>query len=132
MVRSAWALSSLFCALAAAQQVRDPAAWGGTHAGQPVPEFVHGDECLFCHRNNIGPSWQKNAHGLTIRQVEDAPDLLGLLQNEPKLKAVVPETTHTMGSRNFVRYLHKDGYGKFDISSFRADLAKDRKVDHWN
>jgi hypothetical protein len=127
MARSAWALSSLFCALAAAQQARDPAAWGGTHAGQPVPDFVHGDECLFCHRNNIGPGWQKNAHGLTIRQVEDAPDLVGLLQNEPKLKAFVAEATHTLGSRNHVRYLRKDGYGKFDLSSFGGDRAG-----HWN
>ena len=100
----------------------------GTHAGQPVPDFVHGDECLFCHRNNIGPGWQKNAHGLTVRQVEDAPDLLALLQNEPKLKAFLPETTHTLGSRNHIRYLRKDGYGKFDLSSF----GEDRTLGHWN
>ncbi|MBL8187601.1 MAG: hypothetical protein JNK38_06315, partial [Acidobacteria bacterium] len=27
----------------------DPAAWGGNHIGKPIPEFAHGDECLFCH-----------------------------------------------------------------------------------
>src|SRR5258707_9988874 len=32
------------------QQQGDPAAWGSNHAGNPVPDFVHGDECLFCHR----------------------------------------------------------------------------------
>src|SRR5688572_25378852 len=57
-----------------AQKRLDPAAWGTNHSGKPVPEFVHGDECLFCHRNDIGPGWQKNTHGITIRQKEDAPE----------------------------------------------------------
>ena len=26
-----------------------------------VPEFIAGDQCLFCHRNDIGPAWGKNA-----------------------------------------------------------------------
>jgi hypothetical protein len=38
-----------------AQKAADPAAWGTNHVGQPVPEYVHGDECLFCHRFNVGP-----------------------------------------------------------------------------
>ncbi|HYM13228.1 MAG TPA: hypothetical protein VEU62_20980, partial [Bryobacterales bacterium] len=46
----------------------NPAAWGSNHVGKPIPDFVHGDECLFCHRNDIGPGWQKNAHGITVRQ----------------------------------------------------------------
>lgn len=37
------------------------------------PEFVHGEECLFCHRNNIGGAWQKNAHNLTTRVSEANP-----------------------------------------------------------
>jgi Cytochrome c554 and c-prime len=133
MARFGWLLSSLVAValIAPAQETRDPAAWGSTHAGQPVPDFVHGDECLFCHRNNVGPGWQKNSHGLTVRQREDAPELIERLQNEAKVKAFDSETTHTLGSRNHVRYLRKDGYGKFDLSSFRADIGKDRKVEHW-
>jgi hypothetical protein len=57
---------------ATSQKKVDPAGWGGSHAGKEIPEYVHGDECLFCHRNDIGPSWQKNAHGITVRQREDA------------------------------------------------------------
>src|SRR3989442_962518 len=49
-----------------AQSADDPAAWGSNHIGKPIPEYVHGDECLFCHRNNIGITWQKNSHGLTV------------------------------------------------------------------
>src|SRR6266446_1000602 len=37
-----------------AQSASDPVAWGSNHVGKPIPEYVHGDECLFCHRNNIG------------------------------------------------------------------------------
>ncbi len=104
----------LFCAAigAAAQPSTD-------HVGKPVPEFVHGDECLFCHRNDIGPGWQKNAHGLTLRQREDAPELIARLKADPALSKHAAEVTHTLGSRHHVRYLKQAGYGKFDI------LAKD-------
>ena len=67
MARSEWLLSkrSLLALLASAaflagQEKIDPAAWGESHGGQLVPEFTHGYECLFCHRNDIGPGWQKN------------------------------------------------------------------------
>ena len=29
----------------------DPAGWGKDHVGSPVPEYVTGDECLFCHED---------------------------------------------------------------------------------
>lgn len=66
-----------------------------THAGKPVPEFVPGDECLFCHRNSIGPGWQKNAHGTTVRSREDG--------------------SYTLGGRNHSAELKKEGYNKFAI-----------------
>ncbi len=86
-----------------AQEARDPFAWGSTHAGKPVPEYITGDECLFCHRNDIGPGWQKNRHGTTVRQREDAPELA----------ARFPEGEFFLGSRAQVRLLKKQGYGKF-------------------
>ncbi|PYV16770.1 MAG: hypothetical protein DMG07_07185, partial [Acidobacteria bacterium] len=83
----------------------DPAAWGSNHVGKEMPEFVHGDECLFCHRNDIGPGWQRNAHGLTLRQTEDAPELVELLRTEPALSGVLPEVQYALGSRHRVRFL---------------------------
>ena len=50
-----------------AQPALDPAAWGGNHAGQPVPEYIDGEQCLFCHRSEIGSTWQANRHAQTIR-----------------------------------------------------------------
>ena len=47
----------------------DPAAWGSDHVGKLLPQYMTGDECLFCHRD-IGPMWQENRHQLTIRPVD--------------------------------------------------------------
>jgi predicted CXXCH cytochrome family protein len=105
--------SLLFCVLAPAQQ---------DHAGKPVPEFVHGDECLFCHRNDIGNGWQKNAHGTTVRQREDAPDLVRKL-NPPA------DVEYFLGSRNHVRFLKKSGYGKFAILNQKGEWEKDKFAD---
>lgn len=100
----------------------DPKAWGSNHAGQAVPEFVHGDECLFCHRNDIGPGWQKNAHGVTVRQREDAPELADLLK-QPALARMAPEVEYFLGSRHRARFLKKIGYGKFALLNTQAALG---------
>lgn len=49
---------------------------GATAAWAQTPDFVHGEECLFCHRNNIGSSWQRNAHNVTTRQVEGSDEVV--------------------------------------------------------
>jgi len=101
----------------------DPKAWGGNHVNKDIPEFVHGDECLFCHRNTIGATWQKNAHGVTIRQREDAPELQPLIQAHPAVAKLDKEIEYFLGSRHYVRFLKKNGYGKFDLLSAEAVLA---------
>jgi hypothetical protein len=103
------------------QKQIDPKAWGGNHVGKPVPEYVHGDECLFCHRNDIGPTWQKNAHGVTVRQREDAPELAKTLESAPALAEVAKQVEYFLGSRHRARLLKKDGYGKFTM--LNAQLA---------
>jgi predicted CXXCH cytochrome family protein len=105
------------------QTVVDPAAWGGNHVGKPIPEYVHGDECLFCHRNTIGVTWQKNAHGLAVRQGEDAPELQTLAGKVPELSTVMSEIGYFLGSRHRVRFLKKSGYGKFSILNLQAVLG---------
>ncbi len=109
----------------------DPGAWGSNHAGKPIPEFVLGDECLFCHRNDIGPSWQKNAHGITIRQKEDAPEFRDLLKAQSGLGEIAAQIEYFMGSRNRVRFLKKQGYGKFALLSTHLVLRGNRKTQEW-
>jgi len=123
------AVLGLFWVLAAAQQKRDPAAWGGNHAGQPIPEFVHGDECLFCHRNDIGPGWQKNAHGVTIRKREDAPELIQAVEKQPALAGVAAQIEYVLGSRQRLRFLKKRGYGKFALFSGQLVLGRQNRVE---
>src|SRR6516164_2001377 len=113
------------------QTPRNPASWGSNHVGKPVPDYVHGDECLFCHRNDIGPGWQKNSHGITLRQSEDAPELQHVLESEPTLKPVAAEIGYFLGSRHRVRFLKKAGYGKFAILSTQAVLGPDRRAVSW-
>jgi hypothetical protein len=113
-----------------ASQTRDPKAWGSNHAGKGVPEFVHGDECLFCHRNTIGAHWQKNAHGVAMRQLEDAESLRDLLK-QPELASVAKDIEYFLGSRHRIRFLKKEGFGKFALLKTQAVLNAEGKATHW-
>jgi len=55
-----------------------------------------------------GKTWQKNTHGVSLRSREDAEDLVKKL-NPPK------DVEFFLGSRHEIRFLKKDGYGKFAI-----------------
>jgi predicted CXXCH cytochrome family protein len=112
------------------QKGADPASWGTNHAGKPIPEFVHGDECLFCHRNDIGPAWQRNPHGIDLRQGEDAPELKGLLKEQASLAVVASQVEYFLGGRHRLRLLKKEGYGKFALLNVQAELAGG-KVSRW-
>src|SRR5579863_5149208 len=57
-----------------------PAANGTTaasarndHVGKPLPDYMTGDQCLFCHRNVVGPTWQTEPHAWTIRTTDIPP-----------------------------------------------------------
>lgn len=109
----------------------DPAAWGNNHVGKPLPEFVSGDECLFCHRNTVGASWQSNAHGVAVRHREDASELRELQNSNPMLKGMGDQIEYFLGSRHRIRFLKKDGYGKFAILDTQAVLNSERKIERW-
>ncbi|HEY6274576.1 MAG TPA: hypothetical protein VIX19_21530 [Terriglobales bacterium] len=82
------------------------------HAGQPVPDYMTGDQCLFCHRSVVGPTWQQEPHAWTIRPVGIAP-VVGQLP---------ADATHIIGSAQHYRALKLIGYGKFAL------LAADGKT----
>ncbi len=108
----------------------DPAAWGSNHVGKSVPEFVHGDECLFCHRNTIGATWQKNSHGVAVRQFEDAGALRELLK-QPELASTAKDIEYFLGSRHRIRFLKKDGFGTFALLNTQAVLDAKAKPTNW-
>jgi hypothetical protein len=113
------------------QTKTNPAAWGSNHAGKPVPEFVHGDECLFCHRNDIGPGWQANSHGIGMRQLEDAPEWKDIFKGQASLASAAPAVEYFMGCKQRLRFLKKDGYGKFAMLNTQAELTSNRQIAKW-
>jgi hypothetical protein len=88
------------------------AAANKDHVGKPLPDYMTGDQCLFCHRNVVGPTWEQEPHAWTIRPV-------GVL---PKVGQLPPDATHVIGSSQHYRALKLIGYGKF------AMLANDGKT----
>ena len=84
-------------------QVRD-------HVGQPLPEYTTGEECLFCHRNDIGPTWLKTSHAWTTRAAGDPP----LVSNLPA------DATHVVGGINAYIALKQIAYGKVALYSTKT------------
>src|ERR1022692_1868129 len=49
--------------------------FGQTHANQPIPKYVTGDECLFCHRAKVADTWEKNPHARTVHPRDDSDQI---------------------------------------------------------
>lgn len=93
----------------------DPAAWGSDHVGRPLPQFVTGDECLFCHRD-IGPSWAENRHNLTVRPATPDSAALQSLAGAPGFADVADEVDLLLGSERGTRFLQRgNAYGKLEM-----------------
>jgi hypothetical protein len=96
----------------------DPAAWGSDHVGKPVPEYVTGDECLFCHRTDVGPAWTSNRHHRTIREADAESAPLAALKKSPSLQKFAGEVKLLLGGNQHLRYLKPaKGYGKLELLS---------------
>jgi hypothetical protein len=96
-----------------------------------VPEFLSGDECLFCHRNDVGPTWGGNRHGRTVREVEPEPPGLA------RLPAFKDQVQLVLGHRRQQRFLKRsEAYGKLELLSVAWDPTEARLVNpdrpHWD
>jgi hypothetical protein len=95
----------------------DPAAWGGDHVGKPVPEYTTGDECLFCHRDTVGPTWSANRHNLTIRLLDSSSPALDALKQSPA-KDLADEIKYVLGEGQRQRFLKTaKAYGTLELLS---------------
>ena len=103
---------------ASQSQDLDPAAWGGDHVGKALPDYVTGDECLFCHRDVIAPLWVDDLHARTIRFAEPGTPPLNELEKVPALKAIADEALYVLGRSEMIRFL-KAGrrYGRLDLAT---------------
>src|SRR5207247_4860987 len=84
----------------------------------PVPECVTGDECLFCHRAEIGSSWPVNHHNRELRKAEPDAQPLADLKSVPALREAAGQVTLLLGGKHFLRFLKPaQEYGKLDLLS---------------
>ena len=109
----------------APQPAVDPRAWGGDHVGQAFPDYMTGDECLFCHRT-IGSTWGENQHQTTLRlATTDDPAMVALRQSAAGA-AVAERVQYLLGSGQVTRFLKQGrGYGQLELlaASVRQSVA---------
>ncbi|HXY36335.1 MAG TPA: cytochrome c3 family protein [Planctomycetaceae bacterium] len=90
----------------------------GDHVSSPLPEYVTGDECLFCHRDDFGNRWAKNYHQRTVRPAAADSPAMQALAADPDTKSVVSEAAYLLGTRHEIRFLKRSNeYGRFALLS---------------
>ncbi len=118
----------LAAAPAAAKRL-DPAAWGSDHVGQDVPQYMDSGECLFCHRHQVGITWQTNEHNRTIRDAEATEPSMKALAADPATKALAAQTELILGGARAQRFLKRSkAYGKSDLLSVVAAFGRGRRA----
>jgi len=106
----------------------DPAEWGDDHVGGAIPEFVSGDECLFCHRQDIGPTWSADPHATTIRAIEATAEVVRAFEGSPPLRPFAAEAEFMIGRENRVRLLKRlPAYGELALLSAGWKPATDQE-----
>ena len=91
---------------------------GNSHVGKPLPEYLTGDECLFCHRNTVGSTWNINEHQRTLRPTAAVPEIEAMLRSHPNLQSFADQVRFVLGNERQIRLLKKsEKYGRLDILS---------------
>jgi hypothetical protein len=99
--------------------------WGGDHVGQSVPEYTTGGECLFCHRDYVGPRWTTNPHNRTMREASAGDAEMVALRSTGGGADVADEAKILLGARNHVRFVKTlPEYGKAAIHSWIFHTSK--------
>lgn len=97
----------------------DAAAWGDDHVGRPLPGYVTGGECLFCHRDDVGPSWQSDPHRQTVRLARPDDPPVAAVEAFLAAAGVTSDVQAVLGgSEELLRYLRPNGrYGQYALLS---------------
>jgi hypothetical protein len=90
----------------------------GDHVDAPLPDYVTGEECLFCHRDDWGNRWAKNYHQRTVRPAEADSPAMKALAADAETKNFVSDAAYLLGTRREIRFLKRSSeYGKFGLLS---------------
>lgn len=103
----------------------DPAAWGSDHVDVEPPEYITGEECIFCHRTDVGHYLHLDPHVQTIRDTALAGKSL---PGEPSgaLAKTLNESEYILGSKKMIRFLREGaGYNLLDLSPHMLKPAPD-------
>ncbi len=96
----------------------EPANWGSDHVGEPLPAFTSGDECLFCHRVDVGPDWPENRHGLTVRFPDADSNAMQALLDVEELEDLAGQIDYVMGNSRRQRFLKSaETHGRLELFS---------------
>lgn len=80
--------------------------------------ILSGDECLFCHRNPVGSTWNINEHQRTLRPTAAVPEIEAMFRSHPNLQSFADQVHFVLGNERQVRLLKKsEKYGQLDILS---------------
>jgi hypothetical protein len=97
-----------------------------------LPEYITGDECLFCHRFETGQNWQENRHNRTIRRAESDVESVHPLRQNRDLAEFADAIEYVMGHKNRLRYLKKGaGYGRLELLNTQFVPAKSGVPPQW-
>lgn len=92
---------------------------------RPLPDYITGDECLFCHRLETGKSWSANRHSRTIRLAALESNAIRRLRESPALEGVADQVEFVMGGKERLRFLKRgNSYGRLDIHSVQGVPSK--------
>ena len=109
-------------------KVLDPASWGSDHVGKPVPEYMTGEECLFCHREKVASTWSANVHQTVMRLVEKKDAGRKALAANKGTSEMAKMAEYVLGGDTHSRYLRRaKGYGKLDLLSVSWDAPTDAR-----
>lgn len=114
-LRTALPALAVLAALAGCGSKESKPLAAGTEKLASIPEYMTGDECLFCHRDKVGVSWRENAHRSAIREADrEDPALAALASADIKETG---EVDYLLGGKRRTRFLRKKEYGRLELLS---------------
>lgn len=103
-------------------------SWGSDHVGREISDFLTGDQCLFCHRDDVGPGWSQNRHGQTVRLAQPDSEAHRALTNLESFAEIARETTYIMGHDRQQRFLKPGSeFGQLELLSTRWTPATEKE-----
>lgn len=105
----------------------DPAAWGSDHVEEDLPEYVEQGECLFCHRIEVGKTWQTDPHAVTVRDAEPDHPAQKALAAQPATAELAAAVQLLVGGDQHLRFARRSArFGQLELLDVGAQRGRGR------